>query len=72
MKVSYTDRNGQPATATLESKEVELKKALLPAMSYNFVFTLTFYGDYLPADLTLDVLDYISVDLTPDDVGGDE
>lgn len=72
MKVSYTDRNGQPATATLESKEVELKKALLPAMSYNFVFTLTFYGDYLPADLTLDVLDYIPVDLTPDDVGGDE
>lgn len=72
MSVSYTDRNSQSAIATLESKDMELKKALLPAMSYNFVFTLIFYGDYLPADLTLDVQDYIPVDLTPGDVGGDE
>lgn len=70
MTVGYTDKKGNATTKTLD-QTVELKKALLPGMSYNFVFSLTFYGDFLPADLTVDVKDYIPVELSPDDVGGD-
>lgn len=73
MTVKYTNKNGVANTEwKLAPQTVELKKALLPGMSYNFVFTLTFYGDFMPADLTLDVQDYIPVDLTPGDVGGDD
>ena len=70
MTVKYTNKDGVANTESKLTQTVELKKALLAGMSYNFVFTLTFYGDFLPADLTLDVQDYIPVDLTPGDVGG--
>lgn len=72
MTVKYTNKDGVANTESKLTQTVELKKALLAGMSYNFVFTLTFYGDFLPADLTLDVQDYIPVDLTPGDVGGDD
>lgn len=68
MSVSY----GGAEPAALKTENMELKKALLPGMSYNFVFSLTFYGTSLPTDLTLNVLSYEPVDLLPGDVGGDK
>lgn len=75
-KIGYnstrTDTQGTPKTGELKIEKLELGKALLPGKSYRFIFTLNFYGDYLPADLMLDVQEYTPVGLNPGDVGGDD
>lgn len=71
MKIAYksTQSGGGNKTNTLTIENMEHTKALLPGKAYNFVFSLSFYGDYLPTDLMLDVQDYVPVELNPDDAG---
>jgi len=45
-------------------------KALKPGMKYNFEFTLTFYGEITPTDLTLAVKEWNEIDLETDNMGG--
>lgn len=49
-----------------------LQKPLLQGMAYNFIFTLTFYGDILLSDLTLAIKEYNNVTLNTDLIGGDK
>ena len=49
----------------------EIQKVLLPGMTYKFDFTLTFYGELEPMDLTLAVKEYNTVTLVSDGLGGD-
>lgn len=74
MKIAYvsTQTGGGDKENTLNIENLENAKALLPGKAYNFIFSLSFYGDYLPTDLMLTVQDYVPVNLKPDDVGGDE
>lgn len=71
MKIAYksTQTGGGDKENTLNIENLENAKALLPGKAYNFVFSLSFYGDYLPTDLMLTVQDYVPVNLKPDDVG---
>ena len=38
-------------------------------MTYEFEFTLTFFGDTKPTDLSLAILEYTTVRFSSDDVG---
>lgn len=71
MKIAYksTQTGGGNKENTLNIENLENAKALLPGKAYNFIFSLSFYGDYLPTDLMLTVQDYVPVNLKPDDVG---
>lgn len=44
-------------------------KSFLPGMTYEFEFTLTFFGDLEPTDLSLAILEYTTVKFSTDDVG---
>lgn len=46
-----------------------VQKVLLPGMTYEFTFTLTFYGELLPTDLTLAIREYNTVTLESDGLG---
>lgn len=48
-----------------------IQKVLLPGMTYQFDFSLTFYGVLKPSDLTLAVKEYDTVELSSDGLGGD-
>lgn len=70
MKIAYkSTQTGGNKENTLVITDMENAKALLPGKAYNFIFSLSFYGDYLPTDLMLTVQDYVPVNLKPDDVG---
>ncbi|MCD8184067.1 MAG: hypothetical protein LUE99_14450 [Bacteroides sp.] len=72
MKVHYTSTQNSGVAKDYDFKqELELAKALFAGKSYKFIFTLTFYGDYLPSDLALNIQEYTPVALKPGDVGGD-
>ena len=71
IKFNSTQAAGTEKENTLTIDNLENVKALLPGKAYGFIFSLSFYGDYLPADLILAVQDYVPVELNPDDVGGD-
>lgn len=49
----------------------DLQKVLLPGMTYRFDFTLTFYGELKPTDLTLAVKEYNTIPIVSDGLGGD-
>lgn len=53
------------------SYPASIQKVLLPGMTYQFDFSLTFYGVLSPSDLTLAVKEYDTVDLSSDGLGGD-
>lgn len=44
-------------------------KSFLPGMTYEFEFTLTFFGDQEPTDLSLAILEYTTVKFSTDEVG---
>lgn len=46
-----------------------IQKVLLPGMKYVFDFTLTFYGEIIPSDLTLAVKEYNTIPLETDGLG---
>lgn len=74
MTIAYkTSSSGSQLSGDFKlSSPVALDKALLAAKSYCFVFTLTYYGELVPSDLTLDVTSYSPVNLPSDDVGADD
>lgn len=52
-----------------KSYEASIQKVLLPGMTYVFDFTLTFYGEIIPSDLTLAVKEYNTITLDSDELG---
>ena len=56
-------------TPYVSSFPAEIQKVLLPGMTYQFDFTLTFYGILKPTDLTLAVKEYNTITLNTDDLG---
>ncbi|WP_293669029.1 fimbrillin family protein [uncultured Parabacteroides sp.] len=46
-----------------------IQKVLLPGMTYVFDFTLTFYGEIIPSDLTLAIREYNTIPLESDGLG---
>lgn len=54
-----------------DSYKASIQKTLLPGMTYEFEFTLTFYGILSPTDLTLAVREYDTVNLSSDGLGKD-
>lgn len=54
------------------SYPASIQKVLLPGMTYQFDFTLTFYGVLSPSDLTLAIREYNTVDLSSDGLGGND
>lgn len=54
-----------------DSYKASIQKTLLPGMTYEFEFTLTFYGILSPTDLTLAVREYDTVTLSSDGLGKD-
>ena len=51
--------------------KASVQKVLLPGMTYEFQFSLTFYGILKPTDLTLAVKEYNTVELSSDGLGKD-
>lgn len=51
------------------SYPASIQKTLLPGMTYEFEFSLTFYGVLSPSDLTLAVKEYNTVSLSSDGMG---
>lgn len=49
--------------------KASVQKVLLPGMTYEFQFSLTFYGILTPTDLTLAVREYNTVELSSDGLG---
>lgn len=67
LKVWYENRT----KSVTDSYKVSIQKTLLPGMTYEFEFTLTFYGILSPTDLTLAVREYDTVTLSSDGLGKD-
>lgn len=66
LKVWYENRT----KSVTDSYEASIQKTLLPGMTYEFEFTLTFYGILSPTDLTLAVREYDTITLSSDGLGG--
>lgn len=62
---------GYNGTSLTSSYPATIQKVMLPGMTYQFDFTLTFYGALTPVDLTLAVKAYNTVTLVSDGLGGD-
>ncbi|WP_418697244.1 fimbrillin family protein [Bacteroides sp.] len=73
MTVGYTSTlsGGGTKTQLVELKNYALPKQLQAGKSYNFVFRLTFYGDYKPVGVVLDIEEYTPVSLPAGGVGED-
>lgn len=70
LSVSFVDAKGTSHTDEAYTYEIITNKALMPGTFYQFVFTLTFYGNYLPDNLELDILPYVDAPLNTGQVGG--
>ena len=72
MKVEYTStQTASTKTQLVELKNYTLNKQLQAGKSYNFVFRLTFYGDYKPVGIAVDMQEYTPVKLPASGVGED-
>ena len=67
--ISY-DENSKEKTIT-PTYTASMQKVLMPGMTYQFDFLLTFYGEIIPADLTLAVKEYNEIKLDSDGLGAD-
>lgn len=67
--ISYKE-NGTNKTIN-PTYEASMQKVLMPGMAYQFDFLLTFYGEIIPADLTLAVKQYDEIELDSDGLGAD-
>lgn len=70
-EVNLTVVYNEGADSYTGSFPASIQKVLLPGMTYQFDFSLTFYGVLKPSDLTLAVKEYDTVDLSSDGLGGD-
>lgn len=66
LTITYTDGVSKSTTS---SYKASIHKALLAGMSYQFDFTLTFYGEIIPTDLTLALKEWTTITLNADDMG---
>ncbi len=73
MSVGYTStlEGGGTKTQQVKLENYALPKQLQAGKSYNFVFRLTFYGDYKPVGVVLDIEEYTPVSLPIGGVGED-
>lgn len=73
MTVGYTSTlsGGGTKTQQVKLENYALPKQLQAGKSYNFVFRLTFYGDYKPVGVVLDIEEYTPVSLPAGGVGED-
>ena len=69
LTVNYKD--GNQTKTSVDSYFATIEKALLPGMTYQFDFSLTFYGAILPSDLTLAIREWTTSSLTGEDLGKD-
>lgn len=69
LTVGY-EKEGGPTTVT-QTYTAEIQKVLMAGMKYQFDFSLTFYGEIIPADLTLAVKEYNEIKLDSDGLGAD-
>ena len=69
LTVKYKD--GSETKTSTDSYFATIEKALLPGMTYQFDFSLTFYGAIVPSDLTLAIREWTTSNLTGEDLGKD-
>ena len=69
LKVQY--KSGSETKTYTDSYFATIEKALLPGMTYQFDFSLTFYGAIVPSDLTLAIREWTTTNLTGEDLGKD-
>ncbi|WP_187374621.1 MULTISPECIES: hypothetical protein [Bacteroides] len=69
LTVKYKD--GSLTKTSTDSYFATIEKALLPGMTYQFDFSLTFYGAIVPSDLTLAIREWTTSNLTGEDLGKD-
>lgn len=69
LTVNYKD--GNQTKTSIDSYFATIEKALLPGMTYQFDFSLTFYGAIVPSDLTLAIREWTTSSLTGEDLGKD-
>lgn len=69
LTVKYKD--GNLTKTSTDSYFATIEKALLPGMTYQFDFSLTFYGAIVPSDLTLAIREWTTTNLTGEDLGKD-
>ena len=69
LTVKYKD--GDATKNSTDSYYATIEKALLPGMTYQFDFSLTFYGAIVPSDLTLAIREWTTSNLTGEDLGKD-
>lgn len=65
LEVSYNEANN----SLTKVYPASIQKVLLPGMAYVFDFTLTFYGELIPSDLTLALKEYNTIPLESDGLG---
>lgn len=68
-RVNLTVTYSSGTKTSTKTYPASVQKVLLPGMTYEFTFTLTFYGELLPTDLTLAVKEYNTVTLESDGLG---
>ncbi len=69
LTVSY--REGSQTKTTTDSYTASVEKSLLSGMTYQFDFSLTFYGSIVPTDLTLAIREWTTSSLNGEDMGKD-
>lgn len=68
MRITYQPKQGEIKEIT-PTYTAEIQKVLSQGMTYRFDFTLTFYGEIIPSDLTLAVREYNTISLEADGLG---
>lgn len=69
LTVSYVENNAEKTMT--DTYKASIEKSLLPGMTYQFDFSLTFYGVIIPTDLTLAIREWTTTDLKGEGLGED-
>lgn len=69
LTVSYVENNMEKTMT--DTYKASIEKSLLPGMTYQFDFSLTFYGAIIPTDLTLAIREWTTTDLRGEEMGKD-
>lgn len=64
-------REGSETKTMTDTYYASIEKSLLPGMTYQFDFSLTFYGAIIPTDLTLAIREWTTTDLKGEGLGED-
>lgn len=69
LTVTYIEDNKEKTMT--DTYKASIEKSLLPGMTYQFDFSLTFYGAIIPTDLTLAIREWTTTDLRGEGLGED-